>query len=70
MGSLGSLTARELEIASFTARGFAEKEIASELSISPHTVRVHIENIKRRLAAKNKTHAIAILLTATLIKID
>jgi len=47
-----------------------EKEIANELSISPATVRVHIENIKRRLHAENKTHAIAILMAKNLISLD
>ena len=61
---------RETEIASLTARGLSEKEIAHKLSISPNTVRVHIENIKRQLGALNKTHAIAILLTAEVICLE
>ena len=50
-----------------TGCGLSEKAIATTLSISPNTVRVHVENIKRRLGAKNKTHAIAMLLTANII---
>jgi len=68
--SHSSLTAREIQVATLTARGMGEKEIANELSISPATVRVHIENIKRRLHAENKTHAIAILMAKNLISLD
>jgi len=48
------LTERELQVAAMTACGLSEKAIAMSLSISPNTVRVHVENIKRRLGAKNK----------------
>jgi DNA-binding CsgD family transcriptional regulator len=70
MDARGRLTLRETEIASLTAGGLSEKEIAHKLSISPNTVRVHIENIKRQLGARNKTHAIAILLTAEVIRLE
>jgi len=70
MDAAQSLTAREIEIATLTARGLSEREIASECSISPNTVRVHIENIKLRLDAKNKTHAIVKLLAANIINLD
>lgn len=39
------LTARETDIVLLLARGLATKEIAAELSISPHTVRDHVKAI-------------------------
>jgi DNA-binding NarL/FixJ family response regulator len=39
------LTEREIEIVIHLARGLATKEIAAELSISPHTVRDHVKAI-------------------------
>jgi len=39
------LTARETDIVLLLARGLATKDIAAELSISPHTVRDHIKAI-------------------------
>ena len=39
------LTEREIEIVVHLARGLATKEIAAELSISPHTVRDHVKAI-------------------------
>jgi DNA-binding CsgD family transcriptional regulator len=70
MNARGILTSRETEIAALTARGLSEKEIAHMLVISPNTVRVHIENIKRQLGARNKTHAIAMLLSAEVICLE
>ncbi len=39
------LTEREIDIVIHLARGLATKEIAAELSISPHTVRDHVKAI-------------------------
>ncbi len=54
------LTTREAQILSLTADGLVEAEIAKTLEISPNTVRTHIENIKRKMDARNKTHAVAL----------
>jgi len=67
MVSIPRLTEREIQIAAMSGCGLSEKEIAARISISPNTVRVHVENIKRRLGAKNKTHAVAILIAANII---
>jgi len=58
------LTRRERDCLVLTGRGHSEKEVAQELEISPNTVRVHIENIKRKLGAANKTHALILSLIA------
>jgi len=58
------LTRRERDCLILTGRGRSEKEVAQELDISPNTVRVHIENIKRKLGAANKTHALILALVA------
>lgn len=34
-------------------------QIAEAIGISPKTVNFHIENIKRRLNARNRVHAVA-----------
>ena len=58
------LTTREAQILSLTADGLVETEIAMALDISPNTVRTHIENIKRKMDARNKTHAVALAIEA------
>lgn len=54
------LTARERECLQLSSLGLTEKRIALSIDISPNTVRVHIENAKRRLGAANKSHAIVL----------
>ncbi|MFA5950224.1 MAG: helix-turn-helix transcriptional regulator [Hyphomicrobium sp.] len=56
------LTRRERDCLVLSGRGQSEKEVAQHLDISPNTVRVHIENIKRKLGASNKSHALILSL--------
>lgn len=48
------LSAREAEMAVMISRGMANKEIASELNISPATVRTHIYNLYRKAEAGSR----------------
>ncbi len=57
------LSKREAEVIGLTATGLRELEIAEQLGISEHTVRNHIENSKRKLNARNKSHAVSIAIT-------
>jgi DNA-binding CsgD family transcriptional regulator len=52
------LSARERQILVMTGRGQNEREIADTLAISHNTVRAHIQNIKDKLGAENKPHAV------------
>jgi DNA-binding CsgD family transcriptional regulator len=58
------LTQREKECLTFSAEGLSEKEIASKLTLSTNTIRVHIENAKRKCGASNKCHAVALCIAA------
>jgi len=53
------LAAREKEILSWLAKGKSGYETGIILNISVCTVRIHIQNIKRKLDASNIPHAIA-----------
>ena len=64
-----SLTVRERACLILSGKGQSEKEIAQSLEISPNTVRVHIENVKRKLGAENKSHAIVLSLLRGLTKL-
>lgn len=65
------LTQRERQCLLLTACGLREAEIAEELRISPHTVRVHLVNAKKRLGASNKPHSIILaLMTNNLNLVD
>jgi DNA-binding CsgD family transcriptional regulator len=54
-----ALTSRQWELLRLLASGYSNAEIASELVVSAHTVRKHLENIFARLDVTNRTAAIA-----------
>ena len=51
---LDQLTQREQEVLRFIARGYAYKEIAYRLSISPKTVEHHVSSVLRKLQLSNR----------------
>ena len=52
------LTELEIEIMKYVALGLENKEIGKICFISPHTVKAHLSVIFRKLAAKNRSHAV------------
>jgi DNA-binding NarL/FixJ family response regulator len=57
VGSSHVLTTREEEILRELANGATNKEIANALSISEHTVKIHLKNILKKLHMNNRTQA-------------
>jgi len=55
---LEPLTDREIEVLRFLADGFGNKEIASRMAISEHTVKFHVASIMGKLGAGNRTEAV------------
>jgi len=49
-----------LEVLRLVALGLANGEIASQLGISPETVRNHVRNARDKLGAQTKAHAVAL----------
>jgi NarL family two-component system response regulator YdfI len=54
------LTVREIEILRKLAEGLGNKQIASSLAISEHTVKFHISSILDKLGASGRTEAVTI----------
>ena len=52
-GELAGLTAREREVLRGIARGLTNKDIATELGISPRTVETHRESLMRKLGIRH-----------------
>ena len=63
------LTPREIEVLTLIARGDAYAHVAHRLSISEDMAKFHIEKARRKLNAKNKTHAAVIAATEGLLKL-
>lgn len=62
-----ALTKREREVLLLLADGMRNGGIARKLSISPLTVRAHVENIMSKLDAPTRTAAVATALRRQLI---
>ena len=57
---LAALTDREREVLNLLARGMSNREIGTELFITPKTASVHVSNILGKLGAASRTEAAAI----------
>ncbi|WP_414635925.1 helix-turn-helix domain-containing protein [Amycolatopsis sp.] len=55
----GELSNREREIVALAAAGLSDSDISATLQISPRTVAAHMRNLRRKLGARNRTHAVA-----------
>jgi DNA-binding CsgD family transcriptional regulator len=64
------LTLREHEILEFIAQGLSTKEVAQLIDIAPRTVDRHVENVRLKLRAKNRTHMVACAVMEGLLQVD
>lgn len=55
------LSDREVEIARLLCKGKNNNDIASDLFVSPNTVKVHTSNLYRKLSVKNRVQAVQVL---------
>lgn len=58
--ALAPLSERELEILACLAQGLTRREIAERLTLSPHTVRTHINNLLHKLNVHSVLAAVSI----------
>jgi LuxR family maltose regulon positive regulatory protein len=56
---LDPLSAREQEVLHMLAEGLSNQQIADQLIISLHTVKLHVKHILAKLAVSNRTQAVA-----------
>jgi DNA-binding CsgD family transcriptional regulator len=62
-----ALSPREVDAMTLLAIGYSRAQVADQLSISEHTLRVYIESARFKLGALNTTHAVARALSRGLI---
>jgi NarL family two-component system response regulator YdfI len=58
--ALEALTPREIEVLRLLAEGLGNREVASRLGISDHTVKFHISSILAKLGAASRTEAVTL----------
>jgi DNA-binding CsgD family transcriptional regulator len=59
-GRSARLSVRECDVLAGLAHGRSTEQIGLVLEMSPHTVRTHLRNIRRKLEARTRAHAVAI----------
>jgi DNA-binding CsgD family transcriptional regulator/transcriptional regulator with GAF, ATPase, and Fis domain len=65
---LQKLTQREQEVLGFIVQGLTNKEIATQLYLSPDTVKNHVVHIMEKLGAQDRTQAAVFAIRNGLIK--
>lgn len=58
-GESTSLTARELQVLQLLAEGMTNQQIAERLTVSPRTIKTHVQNLLSKLATPDRTGAVA-----------
>lgn len=64
------LTTRELDVLKLLAQGERNREIAEALGLAEPTVKIHVNNLLRKLQAKDRTEATVIALKRGLIHLE
>jgi DNA-binding CsgD family transcriptional regulator len=63
----GPPTKKQLEVLQLLADGLSTEEIAARMFVSVETVKTHLVDIRAKLGAVNRAHAVALGLRANLI---
>ena len=66
----GPLTEREIEVLRYLALGWDTAHIAAELGLSPHTVRNHSTNLRRKLDVRSSLEAVMAAVRLGLLTFD
>ncbi len=64
------LTARELDVLALLAKGMRNREIAEELRLAEPTIKIHVNNLLRKLEVKDRTEAAVVALRRGLIHLE
>jgi DNA-binding NarL/FixJ family response regulator len=59
-GKISHITSREQEIIQCICRGLSNSEIARRLTLSPHTVKTHLNAIFKKLNVTSRTKLMAL----------
>ncbi|MFI6344206.1 response regulator [Streptomyces sp. NPDC050560] len=69
-GRLAALTPREREMVALVATGLSNQEIAGRMSLSPFTVRAHVQRAMTKLEARDRAQLVVIAYRTGLARAD
>lgn len=64
------LTDRQVEVLNYAARGLRDAEIGAQMELAHQTVRHTLMAARKKLNARNTTHAVALALSQHLITLE
>jgi two-component system, NarL family, response regulator LiaR len=64
---LGQLSQRETDVLQLVVRGYSNAEIASDLFLSPNTIKTHLRGIMNKLSVDDRVQAAVVALRAGLV---
>jgi DNA-binding NarL/FixJ family response regulator len=64
------LSQREFEVLRLVADGLENQAIADVLFVSVETIRTHVKSILRKLASRDRTHAVAVAFRSGVLTVD
>jgi DNA-binding NarL/FixJ family response regulator len=70
LGTIGTLSAREIQVVRLAAQGFTNKAIGVQLGISDRTVQGHLTNIFGKLGVASRTEAVTKAIQLGLVSLE
>lgn len=63
-GKINGITSREKEIIEYVCQGYTNKEIATKLTLSEHTVKAHLNRIFKKFNATSRSKLITLVMNS------
>jgi len=64
-----ALTKREIQVLGLVARGLTYQDISTKLSVTPRTVKFHVDSARTKMCALNRQEAVALAVKAGLFDV-
>ncbi len=68
--SIDVLSERELDVLRLLGQGLSNRQIAAGLTLSEHTIKLHVASIFVKLSVSNRTQAVAVAVRRGIIALE